>query len=159
MIVFLFFLLFFYFSLKSLISLLFYLKLWQLKEYRSDRLICYLRTKTGKKQIVSFLNAFSWKGFRRPIFTLKALLIFGISVSLSLKLWFFFLKYLPFDFHWRFLLASLLINVFAPVLVSFVVFLFQPVTWFLKKMVILYFHIILPNNLLFPVLEKQIRSL
>jgi len=137
MIGFLFFLLFLYFSLQALISLLFYLKLWQLKEYRRDRLICHLRTKTGKKQIISFLNAFSWKGFKRPIFTLKAILIFGISVFLSLKFWFFFLKYLPFPFYWQFLLASLLISVFAPILVSFVVFIFQPVSWFLKKIVIL----------------------
>ncbi len=130
------FLFFLYFFLQSILTILFYLYLWQIKEYRADRLLCHLRTKAAKKQIVDYLNILKWKGALRPVFTLKATLIFFLSLILSFESWFFFLKYLPFDFSIRISLASFLVNILAPAVVSLVVFLFQPITVLLKKAII-----------------------
>lgn len=136
MIGFLVFLLFLYLFFQSILSLLFYIYLWQVKEYRTDRLSWYLKTKTGKKQVIDYLNIFKWKGVPRPVFTLKAFLIFFFSLFLLFRAWFFFLKYLPFDFSLRILIASCLVNIFAPFLSSLGVFLFKPVTLFFKKLII-----------------------
>ena len=131
------FLLFLYLFSQSIFTLLFYIYLWQIKEYRTDRLFCHLKTKTGRKQIIDYLNIFKWKGVFRPVFTLKALLIFFFSLFWCFKIWFFFLKLLPFDFSLRVLITSVLVNILAPFLVSLSVFLLKPITFIFKKLIIL----------------------
>lgn len=137
MIGFLVFLLFLYFFFQSILSLLFYIYLWQIKEYRIDRLLCHLETKTGRKQIIDHFNIFKWKGLLRPVFTLKAVLIFVFALFSGFRAWFFFLKLLPFDFSLRILIALVLVNASAPFLVSLAVFLLKPITFLLKKIIIL----------------------
>ncbi len=131
------FLLFLYFFFQSIFNLLFYLYLWQIKEYRLDRLFCHLKTRTGKKQIISYLNILKWKGVLRPVLTTKAILIFFFALALEFKLWFFFLKSLSFDFSQRILIATVLLNTLAPFLTSFSVFFFKPITFLLKRLLIL----------------------
>lgn len=136
MIGFLAFLFFFYLLIQSILSLLFYVYLWQIKEYRVDRLLCHLKTKSGKRQIIDYLFIFKWKGALRPVFTLKAVLVFFFSLFLFFRAWFFFLKYLPFDFSLRVLIVPCLANIFAPLFTSLSVFFFKPTTFLLKKLII-----------------------
>lgn len=132
------FILFLYFFGQSVLSLLFYLYLWQIKEYRPDRFFCHLKTRAGRQQIFNYLNIFKWKGVRRPVSTLKALLISIISFLFLFRSWFVFLKYLPFDFGLRVLITSFLTNLFAFFFVSLGVLIFALPTLFLKKMIILW---------------------
>jgi len=64
----------------------------QLKEYRLDRLIAYLKTVSGKKQLLSIFNLFDflkWKKFYRPKFTFRILLTFIILAFCQYRFFFF----------------------------------------------------------------------
>jgi len=130
------FLFFLYLFFQSVLSLIFYVYLWQIKEYRIDRLLCHLRTTVGKRQVLSYLNILKWKGIRRPVFTFKVVLIFFLTLILEFNLWFFLLKIFPYDFYLRILIIILLMNTLAPVLTSFSIFIFKPITYSLKKLII-----------------------
>lgn len=139
MLSFLTYLLFPYLSLKVIFSLLFGLYLWQLKEYRPDRLLAHLKTKEGKKHIISFFNFLSFSGFRKPKFTFKTTFIFLLSLRISFHFFFIFWQ-LFFDILLQpdkliisSLLALLALNCFTPFLISFLVFLFSPFVFLFKK--------------------------
>jgi len=131
------FLLFLYFFFQSILSLLFYLFLWQIKEYRFDRFFCHLKTRTGQKQMIDYLNLFKWKGCYRPVLTLKSFLVFLFSLFLFFRTWFFLLKHLPFSFSVRIFLVTALVNLLSPVLVGFSILIFKPISIFFKKIIIL----------------------
>lgn len=136
MIGFLFFLLFFYLLIQLLLSNLFYLYLWQIKEYRRDRFICHLKTRTGRRQLFSCFNILKWKGVLRPIFTFKAILIFLLVFSFEFRLGFFILKQVSYDFWIRALLVVLMLLILSPLITTLSVFLFTPMTLVLKKLII-----------------------
>jgi UDP-N-acetylmuramoyl-tripeptide--D-alanyl-D-alanine ligase len=134
---FLFFLLFFYLLVQLILSHLFYLYLWQIKEYRLDRLLCHLKTRTGKRQFFAYLNILRWKGIRRPIFTFKAILIFLLGLTFKFRLGFFILRQLSCDFWVRALIVVLMLVILSPLITTLSVFLLTPVTLVLKKMITL----------------------
>ncbi len=132
---FLFFVFFLYLLSQTIISLLFYLGLWQEKEYRWDRLVCHLKTASGRKKSLRFFNILSWKGLPQPVWTLKTMLLFVISFLLTFRVWFALLRHLPLDFSWRGVISLVLVNWLMPVLVSFSVLVFQPFSWLAKRLV------------------------
>jgi len=73
-------------------STLFWLFIWQLKEYRVDRLRAHFSLAVGKKQIFKFLNIFSFREWRLPRPSLRIILAFLLSVFLNYNLYFFFLR-------------------------------------------------------------------
>lgn len=119
-----------------MVSLLFYLGLWQEKEYRWDRLICHLKTASGRKKALLFLNIFGWKGLPQPIWTLKAMLLFVISFLLTFRIWFALFKHLPLAFAWRGVISLVLVNWLMPVLVSGSVLVFHPFSWLGKRLAV-----------------------
>lgn len=122
---------------------IFFIYITQLKEYRADRLKAHFKTITGKKQIWSFLNIFSWKNFWRPKITVRSLLILGLSFFLEYNFFFFILRYI---FH-RFkelsgiilliLMAALfLVNLSIPVIVFTTSFFSSIIIYPFKKLII-----------------------
>jgi len=73
-------------------STFFWLWIWQLKEYRLDRLKAHFSLAVGKKQIFKFLNFFSFGEWRLPRPSLRIILAFWVSVFLNYNLYFFFLR-------------------------------------------------------------------
>lgn len=130
------FLVFLFLLVQAASSLLFYLYLWQIKEYRLDRLLCHLKSRSARKQVFAFFQVFRQPKLIRPVFTLKAWLILAISFSLGFKIWFWFFKNLPLPFSWRSLAALVLLNFLAPLLISSSIYLLQPVVWLGKKLLV-----------------------
>lgn len=134
------FILFLYLFFQALHHLLFYLYLWQLKEYRLDRLRAHLSTKEGKRHLLFLFNFFGFQDLRRPKFTFKIILLFLVSLALSFHFFFVFwqiifdlLGNLPERLALSSILSLLALNLFNFFLVSSLVLLFSPLTFLIKK--------------------------
>ena len=130
---------------------LFWLYLWQLKNYHTGRFIDHFRTKKGKSIFINPLyllkilflfipflglaliafegiyNIFKGK-FIKPVFTKKIIFLFFFTISLFAIL---FLKFKDSYFD------LLLINILTPFVISFIVLLFQPLTVLLRSLILL----------------------
>ncbi|MDO8663302.1 MAG: Mur ligase family protein [Candidatus Wildermuthbacteria bacterium] len=148
---------------------LFYIYLWQLKEYHIGRFLDHFRTEKGWRlflnplkifkialvagpfifpiffplvlgvsylgELLLFCRDISRKTLKRPVLTLKTILLLTSSVSLAILapvfLYFYFKQNLV-----RFAFGLLIIDVLTPVLVSLFVLLFQPITVLARNRII-----------------------
>jgi len=152
-------LLYFFWFFSQVKKILFWLYLWQIKEYRFDRFLDHFRTFKGKR---IFLNpVFLLKIFALPFYFVlpKFFLIFIFSIFfveaasfflnliehsllrpvftkkiLLLSLMSFFFCFLPLCFLGTtvFFFFLILFDILLPAFVSFFVLLFQPITYFFK---------------------------
>jgi len=118
-----------YLGLQIFKNNLFFIYLFQLKEYRLDRLRAHFKTLSGRRDLWHHFNLIKWKGFYRPKFTLRAILIlfliffsqYNLFFS-SLRLAFRFLRKFPTDsisLAASLIAALFLINLTTPLLVLF----------------------------------------
>ncbi|MBU0618688.1 hypothetical protein KKD62_00465 [Patescibacteria group bacterium] len=109
------------FSLRALKTFSFLVYLWQLKEYRWDRLWLYCQTSTGKQEIRNqlILNWRPWPVWR-PQWTKRASLLFGLSLVLFSLVSYPWLRFLT---GLKLLIGWLVLSLTLPVFVLFASFL------------------------------------
>ena len=141
---------------------LFWIYLWQLKNYHIGRFKDYFRTKRGRSVFINplyflkifslFLFAFDFltflplilillEGFYRiinrkfihPIFTKKVLFLFSFVILIFVALF----KTLNFSNLYDFSAKLLLINILTPFIVSFIVLMFQPLTVLIRSITLM----------------------
>ena len=88
------FLIFLWLLIKLVVVHLFWLYLWQRKEYRFDRLLAYWQTLEGKKQILNTFNPLFLGELRKPKFTLRLLIIIIGAILVEYQFYFVFLRFL-----------------------------------------------------------------
>ena len=154
--------------IRTLKIVLFYLYLWQIKEYHIKRFIDHFRTSKGASLIFNVLNIIKIflfsslillfyllpfiylfeffkalldiykRRLRKPVITRKTLLLIISAISLEVLfiLILFWKTKLVVWFPVYFLIADLL----TPLIVSLIVFIFQPLTYIVRKRLILEAH-------------------
>src|SRR3989344_8819888 len=143
----------FFWLVRTLKAILFWVYLWQLKEYHIGRFMDHFRTYKGKKIFfnfifliklfilplffINFLTAFYIlfltyileflvfikSSFKRPIWTKKAIFLTLLSVIFAI-IYSLILKNLRIDY---FVFGLLVFDVFSMVIFSFIVLIFQPI--------------------------------
>ncbi|MCX6702687.1 MAG: UDP-N-acetylmuramoyl-tripeptide--D-alanyl-D-alanine ligase [Candidatus Wolfebacteria bacterium] len=109
-------------------AILFWVYLWQIKEYRLDR---FLAEYGDSKKLLKFWIFGGGRSFKQPKWTAKAILIFAVVFAVAVVL----ALPVPYDLTLPFYLV---IYLFSPTLVFLAVFLFKIPTVFTKK--IIYFR-------------------
>jgi len=97
--------------------LVFWVWLWQLKEYHWGRFKAHFETQKLRKLF------FSFHGIRFPKFTLKIIVVLVSGILLEFLILFYFYS----------MAILLLLIILAPIIVSLIVFAFQPVSYFWRK--------------------------
>ena len=87
------FLFFIWLLLRLLASYLFWLYLWQRKEYRWDRWWAHLKLPDSRQQVIAALNPFVFL-VRKPQLTLRVGLIFWLTMLIDYQLYFYLLRFL-----------------------------------------------------------------
>lgn len=135
-----FFLLIVYLSFQLLRAALFFVYIWQVKEYRIDRLWTHLFTLSGQKQLVHNLMLWEWKKFFWPKPTLRIFLTLCLTFIWSYNLFFSSLKlfYLVYEFPKFKLLSALVFSltvliIAIPIIVSLSTIMINLLTWPFKE--------------------------
>lgn len=103
---------------------LFWIYLWQLKEYHIGRFVDHFRTAKGKRIIFSyFAQFFAWR-VKKPVFTAKTILLTILVILISAG--YFLAVVNKTDSAFNVLVALTLYNLLVPLIVSSVVLLAQP---------------------------------
>ncbi len=110
-------------------KILFWIQLWQQKEYRLDRIVIYLRNKHNLRSWLGYNVIFN-QGLKRPFFTPKATLLTGSSLISSITIEALFLTT---DAWWFGLVTSYLI---IPITVAFMVFCLSVPSFIAKQIII-----------------------
>ena len=151
--------------IRTLKIVLFYLYLWQIKEYHIKRFIDHFRTSKGASLVFNVLNIIkiflfsslmllfyllpfiylfeSFKAFldiykrrlRKPVITRKTLLL--IISTISLEVLFILIIFWKIELKVWFPVYFLIADLLTPLIVSLIVFLFQPLTYIVRKRLIL----------------------
>jgi len=129
---------------QALKGLLFWLWLWQLKEYRFDRIRIHFKLPIGRKQLLNFFNLFLLGEWRLPRLNLRILLSFFFVCFLNYNLYFFLLKLSSFIVRlypnllfFAFTFVLLIIFLFLPITASLVTFAFSFMLWPIKELIVL----------------------
>lgn len=110
-------------------KLLFWIQLWQQKEYRLDRIIIYLKNKHNLRSWLGY-NVILNQGLKRPFFTIKATLLTVASFMASAAI---AVLFLPANSWWLGLLISYLIT---PLMVAFFVLCLSIPSFIAKQIII-----------------------
>jgi UDP-N-acetylmuramoyl-tripeptide--D-alanyl-D-alanine ligase len=151
--------------IRTLKIVLFYLYLWQIKEYHIKRFIDHFRTSKGASLVFNVLNIIkiflfsslillfyllpfiylfeTFKAFldiykrrlRKPVITRKTLLL--IITTISLEVLFILILFLKIELKVWFPVYFLIADLLTPLIVSLIVFVFQPLTYIVRKRLIL----------------------
>ncbi|OGD63285.1 hypothetical protein A2160_02195 [Candidatus Beckwithbacteria bacterium RBG_13_42_9] len=87
------FLIFIWLLMRLGIGLVYWLYLWQRKEYRFDRFWAHLKLPEGRRQVMIAFNPFIFIA-RKPKFTLRVILFFGLILLVDYQLYFSTLRLL-----------------------------------------------------------------
>lgn len=137
------FLLFILIVWQILKGLLFWLWLWQVKEYRLDRLRLHFSLSVGRKQLLRSLNIFYFGGWLIPKFTPRIFLSFLLVCFANYNLYFFLLKQTSFIVkHYPKLLfpafAFVLVIIFLllPLIIGLLNLAFSLILWPVKELIL-----------------------
>ena len=97
-------------------SILFWLYLWQLKDYHIGRFIDHFQTAKGKRIIFLYVTQFMFWRMKKPVFTAKMILLCILAISISAL--YFVLTHT--------VMTLVLYNLLVPIIVSALVLLVQP---------------------------------
>jgi len=132
-----------YLGLQLLKGLLFWFYLIQLKEYRKDRLLAHLRTKTGRKQVFNYFNLLNWNRLYYPRFTIRMMFMVLASLFslyhvffLLLRLVFSLIRDIPFSIAFSLLATLTLINFLLPTIVVLLVEATKIILWPFKRLIL-----------------------
>src|SRR4030043_470726 len=144
---------------------LFYLYLWQIKEYHIKRLLSHFRTAKGASLVFNLLNIikifllsslmllfyllpviylseslktfldFYKKRLKSPVITKKTTIL--IALTFFLEILFVIILFLVIDFIVWFPVYFLIADLLTPLIVSLIVLVFQPLTYLVRRKVIL----------------------
>lgn len=138
------FLLFIFIGWQILRGLLFWLWVWQLKEYRLDRLRLHFCLPVGKKQFLNIINFFHLTGWFFPRPTLRIALTFLLACFVNYNLYFFFLKQASFVvkrhpnlLFFAFTFALLVISLLLPIIIGLITLAFSFMLWPIKEVILL----------------------
>ncbi len=103
---------------------LFWIYLWQLKDYHIGRFIDHFRTAKGKRIIFSYVTQFLFWRIKKPVFTAKTILLTGLAL-LGVAGYYWLITSIT-DSAFTIVLALAVYNLFTPLIVSLIVLLVQP---------------------------------
>ena len=107
-----------YLTVQTFQSVFLFIYLFQLKEYRLDRLKAHFKTISGNDQLINNFNLLKWKKFIFPRLTFRSGLVFLISLYFLYNFFFIFLSVI------YLLLNGLLLKVFLAVILSLALLIF-----------------------------------
>lgn len=86
------FIFFIWFLVQLIRATLYWLYLWQIKEYRLDRIRAHLSLPFGKKQLLAIFFPFSLSFWRKPSLTLRLVLVLFFMAVIEFRAYFLILK-------------------------------------------------------------------
>lgn len=105
-------------------QILFWIYLWQLKDYHIGRFLDHFRTAKGKRIIFSYFTQFFFWRVKRPVFTVKAKLITGLALLDVAGYYWVIINNTDSAFVTVAALAAY--NFFTPLIVSAIILIIQP---------------------------------
>ncbi len=130
-------------SFKLITNTLYNFYLWQIKEYRFDRLKSHFEIPQNKWFFLSQLNFFYFNNFKYPKITLRILLSLGALLVINYHLFFFILEQIfsfishYVDVYAMILISLLCLNLLNFLIVSLLIFLFNLITAPFKCLVVM----------------------
>ena len=139
--------------IRTLKAVLFWVYIWQLKEYHIGRFIDHFRTKKGKKILLNYLLLFKFflfvliffnfniaayllvatyiaevilfigRGYKGPVFTFKAMVLSFVCFTVVILFWLFSYKL----GNSNFIISLISFDILAPVIFTAIILLFEPI--------------------------------
>ncbi len=103
---------------------LFWIYLWQLKDYHIGRFIDHFRTAKGKRIIFSYVTQFFVWRLKKPVFTAKTVLLTGLAILVTAG--YYLLVISATNSAFNILVALVTFNLLTPIIISAIVLGAQP---------------------------------